>query len=103
METIINYLSKARLARKQVHRDLALFRLLAREGDKPDYLVLAAALEKGLVKVTKKRPGSERTGAKRTCPPRLWRGSRHRDPVGPRGRTGIGRKIVLGPALWNSA
>ena len=54
METIINYLSKARLARKQVHRNLTLFPLLAPTGVKPDYSVLEEALEKGLVEVTER-------------------------------------------------
>jgi len=59
MEAVINYLSKARLARKQVHQNLALFPLLAPEGDKPDYLVLEEALGKGLVEVTERdREGS---------------------------------------------
>lgn len=63
MEAVINYLSKARLARKQVHGNLSLFPLLAPEGDKPDYLVLEEALEKGLGEVTERdREGSIHVG-----------------------------------------
>ena len=59
MESIITFLGTVRVARKQVHGNLALFPLLAPEGDKPDYLVLEEALEKGLVEVTERdREGS---------------------------------------------
>jgi len=59
MESIITFLRTVRLARKQVHGNLALFPLLAPEGDEPDYLVLEDALEEGLVEVTERdREGS---------------------------------------------
>ena len=59
MESIITFLGTVKLARKQVHGNLALFPLLAPEGDKPDYLVLEEALERGLVEVTERdREGS---------------------------------------------
>jgi len=54
MTQIQSFLKTVRLARKQVHGNLALFPLLAPEGEKPDYLVLEEALGKGLVEVTER-------------------------------------------------
>ncbi len=59
MTQIQSFLKTVKVARKQVHQNLALFPLLAPEGDKPDYLVLEEALGKGLVEVTERdRDGS---------------------------------------------
>jgi len=52
MKHIISFLEIARLARKQVHRNLTLFPLLAPNGIKPDYLTLDQALDKNLVEIT---------------------------------------------------
>ena len=52
MKHIISFLEITRLARKQVHRNLTLFPLLAPNGIKPDYLTLDQALDGNLVEIT---------------------------------------------------
>ena len=52
METIHAFLDTVKLARKQVCRNLTVFPILAPEGEGPDYLTLARAIEEDLVRVT---------------------------------------------------
>ena len=54
MTQIQSFLKTVKVARKQVHRNLTLFPLLAPEGLKPDYLILEEALGKGLVEITER-------------------------------------------------
>ena len=52
MEQIISFLEAAKLARKQVHRNLTVFPLLAPNGTEPDYLTLEQALSQKLIQIT---------------------------------------------------
>ncbi len=52
MEPVTVFLNAIKLARKQSYKNLAVFPLLAPDGDKPDYLTLEQALERGFVKIT---------------------------------------------------
>jgi len=52
MKKIISFLETTRLARKQVHRNLTFFPLLAPNGIKPDYLTLEQALCQGQIHIT---------------------------------------------------
>ena len=52
MEQIISFLETAKLARKQVHRNLTVFPLLAPESNEPNYLTLEQALDQNLIQIT---------------------------------------------------
>jgi len=52
MKQIISFLETAKLARKQVHRNLTIFPLLAPNGIVPDYLTLEQALDQNLIRIT---------------------------------------------------
>ena len=52
MKQIISFLETAKLARKQVHRNLSIFPLLAPNGLEPDYLTLEQALDNNLIRIT---------------------------------------------------
>ena len=52
MEHIISFLETAKLARKQVYRNLTVFPLLAPDGNKPDYRTLEQALDEKLIQIT---------------------------------------------------
>lgn len=52
MKQITSFLETVKLARKQVHGNMALFPLLAPDGIKPHYLILEQALEKDRVQIT---------------------------------------------------
>jgi hypothetical protein len=52
MEQIISFLETLKLARKQVHRNLTVFPLLAPDGTGPDYLTLEQALDQNLIQIT---------------------------------------------------
>ena len=52
MEPIASFIANLKLARKQVHRNLTLFPLLAPEGNVPDYLILDQALEREAIRIT---------------------------------------------------
>jgi hypothetical protein len=52
MKQIISFLETAKLARKQVHRNLTVFPLLAPNGIVPDYLTLEQALDQDLIRIT---------------------------------------------------
>jgi len=52
MKQIISFLETAKLARKQVHRNLTVFPLLATNESEPDYLILDQALERNLIRIT---------------------------------------------------
>jgi len=52
MEQIISFLKIAKLARKQVHRNLTVFPLLAPDGIEPEYLTLEQALDENLIQIT---------------------------------------------------
>ena len=52
MKHITSFLETVKLARKQVHRNMTLFPLLAPDGVTPHYLVLEQALEKDRVHIT---------------------------------------------------
>jgi hypothetical protein len=52
MKQIISFLEAAKLARKQVHRNLTVFPLLAPNEIEPDYLILDQALNRNLVRIT---------------------------------------------------
>jgi len=46
MQPISSFLSQAKIARKQSHKNLTLFPLLAPDGSKPGYLTLEQALDR---------------------------------------------------------
>ena len=48
MEPVTLFLNAIKLARKQSYKNLTVFPLLAPDGDKPDYLTLEQALDRGL-------------------------------------------------------
>jgi len=52
MQPIESFIETAKLARKQVYRNLTIFPLLAPDGVAPDYLTLEQALEQNLIRVT---------------------------------------------------
>jgi hypothetical protein len=52
MKHITSFLETVKLARKQVHRNMTLFPLLAADGITPHYLVMEQALEKDRVHIT---------------------------------------------------
>ena len=52
MEPVTLFLNAIKLARKQSYKNLAVFPLLAPNGDKPDYLTLEQALERDFVQIT---------------------------------------------------
>ncbi|RZB36278.1 MAG: hypothetical protein SRB2_02103 [Desulfobacteraceae bacterium Eth-SRB2] len=52
MYPIKSFLEIAKLARKQVHRNLTIFPLLAPDGIEPEYLTLEQALDKDLIQIT---------------------------------------------------
>lgn len=52
MEQIISFLEIAKIARKQVHRNLTVFPLLAPDGIEPEYLTLEQALDENLIQIT---------------------------------------------------
>ena len=52
MEQIISFLETAKLARKQVHRNLTVFPSLAPNGIVPDYLTLDQALNRNIIRIT---------------------------------------------------
>ena len=52
MKKIISFLETAKLARKQVYRNLTVFPLLAPNEIKPDYLILEQALDRDLIRIT---------------------------------------------------
>jgi len=52
MEHIISFLETAKLARKQVYRNLTVFPLLAPDGNTPDYRTLEQALAEKLIQIT---------------------------------------------------
>jgi len=52
MKQIISFLETAKLARKQVYRNLTIFPLLAPNGIAPNYLTLEQALDQNLIQIT---------------------------------------------------
>jgi hypothetical protein len=52
MEQIIPFLQNVKIARKQVHKNLTVFPLLAPYGIDPDYLTLEQALNQNLIQIT---------------------------------------------------
>ena len=52
MEQIIPFLQNVKIARKQVHKNLTVFPLLAPSGIDPDYLTLEQALNQNLIQIT---------------------------------------------------
>ena len=52
MEPVNSFIESAKLARKQVYRNLTVFPLLTPDWAEPDYLTLEQALEQGLLLVT---------------------------------------------------
>ena len=52
MKHIISFLETAKFARKQVHRNLTVFPLLAPNGIVPDYLILEQALDQNVIRIT---------------------------------------------------
>ena len=52
MKQIISFLETAKLARKQVHRNLTVFPLLAPNEIEPDYLILDQALNRNFIRIT---------------------------------------------------
>jgi len=52
MKTIASFLKTGKLARKQSHKNLTLFPLLAPDETRPDYLTLEQALEQNLVEIS---------------------------------------------------
>jgi hypothetical protein len=52
MKQIISFLETAKLSRKQVHRNLTVFPLMAPNESEPDYLILDQALERDLIRIT---------------------------------------------------
>ena len=52
MNQIISFLETAKLARKQSHRNLTVFPLLAPNRIEPDYLILEQALDQNLIRIT---------------------------------------------------
>jgi len=57
MEAIKRFLGQVKVAPRQSHDNLALYPLLAPPQPEPDYLVLAQALDMGLVTITEKDEG----------------------------------------------
>ena len=51
MKQIISFLETTKLARKQVHRNLTVFPLLAPNKIEPDYLILDQALNRNLIRI----------------------------------------------------
>ena len=51
MEQIISFLETAKLARKQVHRNLTVFPLLTPNEIEPDYLILDQTLNRNLIRI----------------------------------------------------
>jgi hypothetical protein len=52
MEQIKSFLEIAKIARKQVHKNLTVFPLLAPDGIEPEYLTLEQALDENLIQIT---------------------------------------------------
>lgn len=52
MDPIKSFLEIAKLARKQVHKNLTIFPLLAPDGISPEYLTLEQALDQNLIQIT---------------------------------------------------
>jgi hypothetical protein len=52
MKHIISFFETVKLARKQAHRNLTVFPLLAPNGIVPDYLILEQALDQNLIRIT---------------------------------------------------
>jgi len=52
MHPIKSFLEIAKLARKQVYKNLTVFPLLAPDGVKPDYLILEQALDQDFIQIT---------------------------------------------------
>ena len=52
MEQIKSFLEISKIARKQVHRNLTIFPLLAPDGIEPEYLTLEQALDQSLIQIT---------------------------------------------------
>jgi len=51
MKQIISFLENTKLTRKQVHRNLTVFPLLALNEIEPDYLILDQALNWNLIRI----------------------------------------------------
>ena len=51
MKQIISFLETTKLARKQAHRNLTVFPLLAPNKIEPDYLILDQALNRNLIRI----------------------------------------------------
>jgi len=51
MKQVISVLETVKLARKQVHKNLTVFPLLAPNGIKPEYLILEQALDEKLIRI----------------------------------------------------
>ncbi|MFO7555885.1 MAG: DUF6569 family protein [Desulfobacterales bacterium] len=52
MDHVKSFLETAKIARKQVYRNLTIFPLLAPDGNKPDYRTLEQALDEKLIQIT---------------------------------------------------
>ena len=52
MKQIISFLETAKLARKQVYRNLTVFPLLTPNEIEPDYLILDQALDRDFIRIT---------------------------------------------------
>ncbi|MBU0515471.1 MAG: hypothetical protein KJ621_11925 [Proteobacteria bacterium] len=59
MDQIKSFLEPARLARKQTHLNMAVFPILAPEGEPPDYLTLDEAIERQAIEIMEVSEGGD--------------------------------------------
>ena len=52
MQLVDSFIEIAKIARKQVYRNITVFPLLAPDGSEPDYFTFEQALEQNLIRVT---------------------------------------------------